>query len=136
MNIIKLEELPEDIITCIKEYIPLEVIVWLNKENYTNYHSVIYNSITLSESYIRMLIRGDKYFIFKMVLQDNMTRWYNMKRYTYKHMIFNNYLHFLINYADENNSKNIKNIIENTCDTILGKKWHKKTRVLFNRWRN
>lgn len=132
----KLEELPEDIINCIKEYIPLDVMVWLNREYYTNYHSVIYNSITLCESYIRMLVRRDKHYIFKIVLNDNIIRWYSMKKYPYKYMIFENYLHFLINYADENNSQNVKMIIEHTYDTIIGQKRHKKTRVLFNRWRN
>jgi hypothetical protein len=126
MNIIKQENIPEDILQYIKEYIPLDVMVWLNRDYYTSYHNTIYDSINICESYIRMLIRGDKHYIFKMVLQDNIMRWYNMKKYTYKHMVFENYLNFLINYADENNSKNVKMIIENTCDRIIGKKWHKK----------
>jgi hypothetical protein len=138
-DIIKLENIPEDIINYIKNFIPLDVLVWLNSDYYRNcHHSAIYKCIPplMCENYIRMIVRRDKDYVFETVLQDNILRWYNMKKYMYKNMIFDNYLQFLVNYANENDSKNIKTMIENTSYLILGKKWHKKTRVLFNRWKN
>jgi hypothetical protein len=137
-DIMKLENIPEDIINYIKNFIPLDVLVWLNSDYYRNCHHLVYKCIPplMCENYIRMIVRRDKAYVFKTVLQDNILRWYNMKKYMYKNMIFDNYLQFLVNYANENDSKNIKTMIENTSYLILGKKWHKKTRVLFNRWKN
>jgi hypothetical protein len=138
-NIIKLEILPEDVINYIKKFIPLDILVWLNRENYTNYHhTAIYKYIPplMCENYIRMVIRKDKDYVFKILLNDNIMRWYSMKKYMYKNMTFENYLYFLVAYATENNSRKIKSLIEDTCYLILGKKWHKKTKVLFNRWKN
>lgn len=138
MDIIKqgLKNMPDDILVYIKEYLPLEVLVWLNSENYNTYHYVINKYIPKYEQYIRCIVRKDYDFVLKRVIYDNFSKWYAMKKYMYKHMVFDNYLRFLVEYANENHSSKSKYIIEDAVNLFLGKKRHKKTRVLFNRWRN
>ena len=82
------------------------------------------------------MVRRDYEYVFERILNESFNRWYYMKKYFYKNIIFDNYISFLIEYATEYNSIKSKNLIMNKSTSILGIKRHKKTKVFFNRWKN
>ena len=122
--------LPDELVRYIKEYIPKKEFVFTNRANYNLYHSLIKPSITDYESYIRAMIRQDNDFVFKKIIEENFSKWYEIRQYKYKNMIFNNYLYFVMNFCIENESKNCrKNIFEFLKEHGLGKNVHKKNIV-------
>lgn len=129
--------LPSDIINLIKEFLPKSVFVFTNRENYQLYHPLIKPFIQNYENYIRDTIRRDNDFVFKMILRENYLKWYETKQYTYKNMVFKNYLYFTIQYCIENDSNNCRNVINDFLkEHGLGKNLHKKNVVKYIRWKN
>jgi phosphoribosyl-ATP pyrophosphohydrolase len=131
------KRLPPELIRYIKEYIPKKEFVFTNIENYNLYHHLIKPSIKDYESYIRATIRQDNDFVFKKIVEENYNKWYEIRQYKYKNMIFNNYLYFVMNFCIENESNNCRKII---CDFLkehgLGKNLHKKNVVKYIKWKN
>jgi hypothetical protein len=82
------KRLPPELIRYIKEYIPKKTFVFTNRENYNLYHSLIKPSIKDYESYIRAMIRQDNEFVFKKIIEENCSKWYDILQYKYKNMIF------------------------------------------------
>ena len=105
------KRLPPELIRYIKEYIPKKTFVFTNRENYNLYHSLIKPSIKDYESYIRAMIRQDNEFVFKKIIEENCSKWYDILQYKYKNMIFKNYLYFVMNFCIENDSNNCRKII-------------------------
>jgi len=137
-NIIQqINKLPVEIINIIKEFIPKIAFVFTNRENYRLYHSLLLSYITNYEGYIRDTIRRDNEFVFTMILRENHKKWYEIKKYKYKNMIFTNYLYFIIHYCIENVSNNCSNAIhEFLKEHGLGKNLHKKNVVKYIKWKN
>jgi phosphoribosyl-ATP pyrophosphohydrolase len=128
---------PPELIRYIKEYIPKKTFVFTNRENYNLYHSLIQPSIIEYESYIRAMIRQDNEFVFKKIIEENISKWYEIRQYKYKNMIFNNYLYFVMNFCIENESNNCrKTIFEFLKEHGLGKNLHKKNIVKYIKWKN
>lgn len=128
---------PPELIRYIKEYIPKKTFVFTNRENYNLYHSLIKPSITDYESYTRAMIRQDNEFVFKKIIEENFSKWYEIRQYKYKNMIFNNYLYFVMNFCIENDSDNCrKTILDFLKEHGLGKNLHKKNVVKYIRWKN
>ena len=136
-NIIQqINKLPVEIINIIKEFIPKIAFVFTNRENYRLYHSLLLSYITNYEGYIRDTIRRDIEFVFTMILRENHKKWYEIKKYKYKNMIFTNYLYFIIHYCIENVSNNCSNAIhEFLKEHGLGKNLHKKNVVKYIKWK-
>ena len=136
-NIIQqINKLPVEIINIIKEFIPKIAFVFTNRENYRLYHSLLLSYITNYEGYIRDTIRRDNEFVFTMILRENHKKWYEIKKYKYKNMIFTNYLYFIIHYCIENVSNNCSNAIhEFLKEHGLGKNLHKKNVVKYIKWK-
>ena len=131
------KRLPPELIRYIKEYIPKKTFVFTNRENYNLYHSLIKPSIIEYESYIRAMIRQDNEFVFKKIIEENITKWYEIRQYKYKNMVFNNYLYFVMNFCIENESNSCrKTILEFLKEHGLGKNLHKKNVVKYIRWKN
>lgn len=131
------KRLPPELIRYIKEYIPKKTFVFTNRENYNLYHSLIQPSIIEYESYIRAMIRQDNEFVFKKIIEENISKWYEIRQYKYKNMIFNNYLYFVMNFCIENESNNCrKTIFEFLKEHGLGKNLHKKNIVKYIKWKN
>ena len=129
--------LPPELIRYIKEYIPKKTFVFTNRENYNLYHSLLKPSIKDYESYIRSMIRQDNEFVFKKIVEENFSKWYEIRQYKYKNMIFKNYLYFVMNFCIENESNNCrKNILEFLKEHGLGKNLHKKNIVKYIKWKN
>ncbi len=133
----KIHDLPNDIMILIKEFIPTNVFVFTNRENYMLYHNTIRPFIKNYENYVRDMIRRDNDFVFNMIIRENYTKWYDIKQYTYKNMVFKNYLYFTIQFCIENDSNNCRNVIHNFLkEHGLGKNLHKKNVVKYIRWKN
>ena len=129
--------LPPELIRYIKEYIPKKTFVFTNRENYNLYHSLLKPSIKDYESYIRSMIRQDNEFVFKKIVEENFSKWYEIRQYKYKNMIFNNYLYFVMNFCIENESNNCrKTVLEFLKEHGLGKNLHKKNIVKYIKWKN
>ena len=129
--------LPPELIRYIKEYIPKKTFVFTNRENYNLYHSLLKPSIKDYESYIRTMIRQDNEFVFKKIVEENFSKWYEIRQYKYKNMIFKNYLYFVMNFCIENESNNCrKTVLEFLKEHGLGKNLHKKNIVKYIKWKN
>ena len=129
--------LPPELIRYIKEYIPKKTFVFTNRENYNLYHSLLKPSIKDYESYIRSMIRQDNEFVFKKIVEENFSKWYEIRQYQYKNMIFKNYLYFVMNFCIENESNNCrKTVLEFLKEHGLGKNLHKKNIVKYIKWKN
>ena len=130
----KFNMLPSDILNLIKEFIPKKMFVFTNRENYQLYHPLLQPSIKNYENYIRDTIRRDNEFVFNMIIRENILRWYEIKNYRYKNMMFNNYLYFTIQFCIENESTNCRNVIHNVLQELgLNKNLHKKNVVKYIR---
>ena len=81
------KRLPPELIRYIKEYIPKKTFIFTNRENYNLYHSLIQPSIIEYESYIRAMIRQDNEFVFKKIIEENITKWYEIRQYKYKRFL-------------------------------------------------
>lgn len=133
----KINNLPYDIIEQIKQFIPKKILVFLNKSNYLLYHYTIKNYITNYENYIRDTIRRDNDFVFNNILIENYKKWLTIKKYTYKNIIFNNYLNFTNHYCIENDSTKCKKmLLVFMKEHGLCKNQHKKNIVKHIRWKN
>jgi hypothetical protein len=131
------KRLPEELVKYIKEYIPKKELVFTNRENYNLYHHLIKPYIKDYESFIRSMIRQDNEFVFKKIVEENYKKWYEIREYKYKNMIFNNYLYFVINFCIENDSNNCIKILSYFLkEHGLCKNLHKKNVVKYIKWKN
>ena len=138
MNIIeKIKNLPNDIINVIFEFIPHHKLVFVNSLYYNQYHSLLRPYIQLFDNYIRDIIRRDNEFVFKKIINENIHKWIKYKQYSYKNMIFNNYVYFVIHYCIENDSENCRKLlIDYLVKHDLCKNLHKKKVVKYIKWNN
>ena len=131
----KINKLPLEIVDIIKEYVPHIILVFTNRENYHKFHSVIKPYIKHYENYIRDMIRRDNDIVFSMILRENYQKWFEIKHYRYKNMIFKNYLYFTIQFCIENDSNHCRNAISDFFkEHGLGKNLHKKNVVKYIKW--
>ena len=133
----KISDLPDDIIKLIKEFIPYNTLVFVNKTFYNLYHHTIRKSIPMYENYIRDTIRRDNEFVFEKIIEENFNFWIKKRQYSYKNMIFNNYIYFIMNFCIENNSDRCREIVLNFLSKRdLCRNLHKKNVVKYIKWRN
>ena len=131
------KRLPPELIRYIKEYIPKKKFTFTNRENYNLYHPLIKSCIKDYESYLRTMIRQDNEFVFKKILEENYSKWYEIRQYRYKNMIFTNYLYFVMNFCIENESNNCRIFLSDFLkEHGLGKNLHKKNIVKYIKWKN
>ena len=141
-----LDKIPDDIlINHIKPILKPETLVWLDKENYTRYHSCIekqikhrpsiYHPSGVYESYIRGIIRLDYSFVFEQILNDKIHNWIKIKNYRYNDKIYSTYLNFVFDFSLDNNSVKCRKLINNMANALYTKNWYKKTKSKNNKWR-
>jgi hypothetical protein len=130
-----IRKLPIELVYIIESYVPTEVTLFLNKKNYINNHKhLMQNSIDKKqiENYIRFIVRQDNDLAFKLILDENIHKWFKITKYLYKDAIFMNYVYFLISYCEDNESTKCKNLILNKLDELgLSKNQHKKSLVKY-----
>jgi hypothetical protein len=120
--------LPDEIQSIIISYLPYNKIKFLNREQYKlTYSKNIPRCLKISfETYIRKIVVDDLDFVFNVLLDNNLYRWINMKKYRHNQIIFINYIYFLKYFSLENNSKKCSALINSIIDiTGLDRKQHK-----------
>ena len=135
-----IDNLPQELVDYIKDFIPPTTLVWLNKKNYTKYSKKIRGMISDSrfEDYIRDMVRQDNDFVMRHIVNENIYRWIKLKRWRYKNIIYFDYIHFIYNYATEHQSFKCRDLIDNIATQLFGEKWHKKNGIKYIRrkWMN
>jgi hypothetical protein len=136
MNVAKqINDLPDDIINLILEFIPYNNLVCINSYYYNSYHFLIKNIIHYSESYIRDMIRRDNDFVFKYLIRENFELWIKNRQYRYKNMVFSNYIYFVLHFCIEKKSERCRKIlIEEFTKRDLCRNLHKKNVVKYIKW--
>ena len=134
---ININKLPQDLINIIKEYIPKKILIFTNRENYNLYHCVLKQYISNIDNYIRYIVKFDYSFVFQKVIRENYKKWFEIKNYRYKDMIFPDYFYFITNYCIENESSNCrKSILIFLKEHGLNKNLYKKKFVKYIKWKN
>jgi len=138
-NLLKnIDNLPQEMIDLIWEYVPDVITIFLTKANYIEMHSKVRKYINKRniENYIRSMIRQDNDFVFNLLLKENYRRWLDMKKCYYRTSIYSNYITFLESYAIDNESTKCRKLILNLMEELgLSKNQHKKNTIRYIRWR-
>jgi hypothetical protein len=133
----KFSHLPDDVIDLIKEFMPRQYLVFVNKTFYNLYHHYIKSNISLFENYVRDMIRRDNDIVFDKILGENIELWLTNRQYRYKNMIFNNYIYFVLDYCIQNNSVKCRELLHDYLkkrDLCIN--LHKKNVVKYIKWKN
>jgi len=134
--LVSISQLPDELIREIYNYIPFIVLVFINKTNYNLYHKLIRRTIHHYENYIRDVVRRDNEFVFYKIVEENYTRWVNIKKYIYKNTVYNNYISFLIDYCIQNASEKCRNSMMIFLKNVgLCQNQHKKNVCKHIRWK-
>jgi hypothetical protein len=130
-----LNNLPDDIIRYIKEFLLLDILVFTNKTYYNLYHYIIKNKIKKYELYVRHFIKRDFDIVFEQILGENIQLWLKNDKFIYKNMEFNNYIYFIMYYCIENDSKNCSKFMNHFLkERNLCKNLHKKNVIKYIKW--
>jgi len=134
----RVNNLPLEMIETIKEFIPLETLLWTNKKQYMKHHILIKKMVIKNhyDNYIRDMIRRDNYFVVELLMKENVQKWLFMKRYQYKNATYSNYIEFLRDYCLRNDSTKCRNILNILTISGLCKNEHKNNIVRNIRWTN
>ena len=126
--------LPEDLVSIILSYTPINILMLANKSNWNNNYDDNYQN-KLKASYWRFLLRNDMWFIFDRYINNASLYFLKEKRIIYKSQIYPRRLelvNYLINYTF--NSQKCKVVLDTFMKTRrLG---FKKIRVKLNKWSN
>jgi len=119
---------PNEIISYILMFLPYDKQTLLDKSGYIKYHKIkIQKQLKYSfDIYIKKIISKDYYFVFNLLLNDNLYKWIHIKKYRYNQIIFKNYIFFLQYLSYEMNAEKCLTIINNSIyNTGLDEKQHK-----------
>ncbi len=123
-----MNNLPEDILNLIYQYIPYHVRCLFSAKNYLKYNSShqeylrnnVYgyhlklNKRFTFDTYVRKLIKNDYYYVFQFVLKENYKSWKKTtKKNRYKNMNYRSKLLFYSLYCIENKANKCLEIIRN-----------------------
>ena len=115
-DLLKIKELPDDMVNEIRMFIPDICFVFTNKENMAKYHHAtkpILMKKNVFETYVRDIIRRDNDFIFSYILKENYNKWKSIKDYLDAYTIYPNYVVFLMNYCFTNHSDKCRIVLHN-----------------------
>ena len=132
-----IDKLSYELTDVIYSYVQKSVTIFLTKKNYIKEHYLLRRFINKRniEQYIRIMVRQDNDFVFKLLLVENYKRWLNMKKYYYKECIYGNYINFLESYAIDNTSLKCRQLINDFFkEQGLNKNQHKKNAIKYIRW--
>ena len=120
--LLNLSSFPNDILKIIYEFIPSHNLIFLTSLNYKKSHSELKLTYNLNnkmwERYIKFILRKDYHYVMKQILNENWRIWnvsfYHNKKIIYKNNIFNKYIDFIRELANEYESIKCKTLI-NDC---------------------
>jgi hypothetical protein len=139
LDLINIKNLPIEIESYIKEFIPIKTLCFLNKKNYIKYHKYVKKWIPkkLFENYIRDIIRRDNHFVFDLIIKENYKKWLQIIKYKYKNIIYGNFICFIDDLCIKNESTNCRNLLSDFLNkTGLSKNQHKKNTITNIIWMN
>ena len=131
MDISLLDQLPEDMIRVIGDFLPIQTRIWLSRKEYVQYRCTI--GIPYSfDSYIRRVIRNDYDFILQIQFNKNYKTWRKGNPWYYKNYTLPSYLDYLNFLCIEHESQKCRKIVKEKR-----KRKHKKIRIRNNNtWSN
>ena len=133
-----INKLPFFIVNEIKQYIPEENLIFINREKYITRHYLIRYKIPniKFQHYIRTIIYRDFNFVFERILKENYLKWLDIKEYTYKNVVYKNYIYFIKGFCIENNSEKCRIFLNDFLEKLgLCKNQHKKNIIKHIRWK-
>jgi len=138
-NLALIKNLPLEIEMYIQDFIPMQVLCFLNKKYYVKYHKYVKDWVAkeLYENYLRDTVRRDNDFVFNFLVKENYKKWLKIRKYRYKNIIYGNYICFMESFCIENQSTNCRNSLKEFLNkTGLSKNQHKKNTITNIIWRN
>lgn len=115
-----MNQLPEDIINLIYDYINPKWLSYCNKGFYTEYfienlndnYARKYSKVeVINENYIRYLIRNDLHFPFHILHKKRMNQWKKINKWKYKQKKYKCYFSYLRELCRSYNSGNCLKIV-------------------------
>jgi hypothetical protein len=126
----------DDVLNYIYEFVPNNVKKSLNRSLFKEYS--LEHPIERLNSFFINIIRQDYSFILECHLKDKFKRWYKLRNWIYKNMVFHNYIEYLKYLCIVYESQKCRNMIRNIEEELqpeAGKKYKKK-RIRNTRWSN
>jgi hypothetical protein len=139
IDLSRITRLPLELEDIIKSYLPISVLLTLNKEYHNKYHKFLKQLIskTQYENYIRDTLRRDNDFIFSFLIKENYKIWLNIRKYKYRNMNYGNYFCFIDKFCVDNESTKCRNLLKDYLNkTGLSKNQHKKNTITNIIWTN
>ena len=131
-------QIPDELIDIIKSYLPIKSVVFLNKVNYLQHHSLVRNFISRSqlENYIRDMLRRDCVFVFNQILCENYKKWMKINHYVHNQVMYYNYIFFIKDYCIQHESPKCRQIVNDfLTEKGLSKNKHKNNIHKNKRWK-
>jgi hypothetical protein len=72
LNLNNIAKLPDELIKLIHKFLPIQAIVFTNKQNYNLYHPYVKKYISNYENYIRDTMRRDNSFVFEKIMKETL----------------------------------------------------------------
>ena len=139
INLSYIKRLPHELEDVIKSFIPISVLLTLNKKYYVKYHKYIKQLVAKSQydNYIRDMLRRDNDFVFSFLIKENNNAWLNIRKYKYANMNYGNYFCFIDKFCVDNEATKCRNLLKDYLNkTGLSKNQHKKNTITNIIWRN
>jgi len=139
LNLTRIKRLPLELEDIIKSFIPISVLLLLNKESYVKYHKHIKQFISKKQydNYIRDMLRRDNDFVFSFLIKENQKMWLNIRKYKYSGASYGNYFCFIDKFCVDNESTKCRNFLKEYLNkTGLCKNQHKKNTITNIIWTN
>ena len=131
LNLNMIKHIPVELENIIKSFIPISVLLTLNKQYYNKYHKYTKQLISKShyDNYIRDTLRRDNDFVFSFLLKENYKIWQNSRKYKYANFNYGNYFCFIDKFCIDNESTKCRNLLKEfiiNLKTGLSKNRHKR----------
>ena len=139
INLSYIKRLPLELEDVIKSFIPISVLLTLNKQYYVKYHKYTKQFISKAQydNYIRDTLRRDNDFVFSFLLEENQKMWLNIRKYKYANVNYGNYFCFIDKFCIDNESTKCRNLLKDHFNkTGLSKNQHKKNTITNIIWTN
>ena len=135
-----IKKLPSEIESIIKDYLPISVLLTLNKTYYLKYHKYMKPMISRGQhdNYVRDILRRDNDFVFALILEENFKTWTVMKKFCYSNVKYCNFFCFIDKFCIDNKSTKCRNVLTDFLNkkTGLSKNQHKKNTITNIIWTN
>jgi len=128
---------PVELLDIIFSYLPNESKIFLNREYYIKYHSLVRNMINPRnyDNYIRDMIKNNSTFVMTRLLEENHLQWLQPSKKIYKNIVYPHYGAYIIGLTKEMNCNKVRELLVDYYDNKgLSKNLHKKNRSNNKRW--